>query len=146
MGRPTRYRSEYSKLAFELCLLGYTDDMLAEVFRVAPSTVSKWKTTHAEFSEALRGGKVIADAHVANALYQRALGYEHEEEWIGQYKGEPVIVKTVKHYPPDVGAASLWLRNRQPERWRDKVELASQHDLVTTRRDSARVTALAALP
>ncbi len=28
---------------------------------------------------------------------------------------------TVKHYPPDTQAASLWLRNRQPDKWRDKL-------------------------
>jgi len=27
-----------------------------------------------------------------------------------------------RYYPPDVNAASLWLRNRQPRLWRDKVE------------------------
>ena len=26
-----------------------------------------------------------------------------------------------EHYPPDTQAASLWLRNRQPRQWRDKV-------------------------
>jgi hypothetical protein len=28
-----------------------------------------------------------------------------------------------KHYPPDVGAAKYWLNNRQPERWRNQVEI-----------------------
>ena len=27
------------------------------------------------------------------------------------------------HHPPDTQAASLWLRNRQPHRWRDKHEV-----------------------
>jgi hypothetical protein len=33
---------------------------------------------------------------------------------------EPVYAEYTEHYPPDTGAASLWLRNRQPEKWRDK--------------------------
>ena len=37
---------------------------------------------------------------------------------------EIVITPTVKHYPPDTQAASLWLRNRQPQLWRDKTEVA----------------------
>ncbi|MOA55620.1 hypothetical protein D3C78_1794470 [compost metagenome] len=28
----------------------------------------------------------------------------------------------VEHYPPDTPAASLWLRNRQPAKWRDKIQ------------------------
>ena len=27
------------------------------------------------------------------------------------------------HYPPDTQAASLWLRNRQPAKWRDRQEV-----------------------
>ncbi len=92
-----------------------------------------WKSRYEEFSEALRNGKAIADAEVANALYQRAIGYEHPEEWIGQYKGQPVIVKTIKRYPPDTAAASLWLRNRQPELWREKQEVEHSKGPVTIR-------------
>jgi hypothetical protein len=36
--------------------------------------------------------------------------------------GEIVITPTVKHYPPDTSAATLWLKNRQGAVWRDKVE------------------------
>jgi hypothetical protein len=32
---------------------------------------------------------------------------------------QPVIVHYVEHCPSDVGAAFIWLKNRDPERWRD---------------------------
>jgi hypothetical protein len=32
---------------------------------------------------------------------------------------EPVIVHYTEHCPPDVGAAFIWLKNRDPEHWRD---------------------------
>ena len=32
---------------------------------------------------------------------------------------QPVVVHYVEHCPPDVGAAFIWLKNRDPERWRD---------------------------
>jgi hypothetical protein len=32
---------------------------------------------------------------------------------------QPVIVHYTEHCPPDVGAAFIWLKNRDPERWRD---------------------------
>ena len=31
--------------------------------------------------------------------------------------------RTPEHYPPDTPAASLWLRNRQPAKWRDRQEV-----------------------
>jgi hypothetical protein len=32
---------------------------------------------------------------------------------------QPVIVHYVEHCPPDVGAAFIWLKNRDPDNWRD---------------------------
>lgn len=52
------------------------------------------------------------------------MGYEHDEVDIRVVNGELVKTPIRKFYPPDTAAASLWLRNRKPERWRDKVETA----------------------
>jgi hypothetical protein len=32
---------------------------------------------------------------------------------------QPVVTHYTEHCPPDVGAAFIWLKNRDPERWRD---------------------------
>jgi hypothetical protein len=32
---------------------------------------------------------------------------------------QPVVVHYTEHMPPDVTAAFIWLKNRNPERWRD---------------------------
>jgi hypothetical protein len=32
---------------------------------------------------------------------------------------QPVVVHYTEHCPPDVGAAFIWLKNRDPDRWRD---------------------------
>jgi hypothetical protein len=73
-------------------------------------------------SRRVRGG-VHADAKVAERTYYRALGYRAPATKIMQYGGQPIIVPYVEHYPPDTTAASLWLRNRQPNKWRDKHEV-----------------------
>lgn len=119
-GRPTLYKSEYDEQAFKLCLLGATDADLADFFDVNEDTINEWKKVHPTFSESLKKGKLVADANVANRLYQRALGYEHEEDEIFNYRGKPVVVPTVKHYPPDATSAIFWLKNRQKDKWRDK--------------------------
>ncbi|MGE4043337.1 MAG: helix-turn-helix domain-containing protein [Acetobacteraceae bacterium] len=121
IGRPTKYRDEYVEQAFKLCLLGATDKEMAAFFSVCEATFHNWKNEHPEFLESITQGKLRADAEVAEKLYHRALGYTHPEEKIFSNGGEIVRASTTKHYPPDTQAASLWLRNRQPDKWREKV-------------------------
>lgn len=119
-GRPTAYKEEYAEQARKLCLLGATDKDLANFFNVTEQTINGWKKKHDQFFESIRLGKEIADAEVAEKLYKRALGYSHEDCHVSNYQGAVIITPLTKHYPPDTQAASLWLRNRQPGKWRDK--------------------------
>lgn len=121
-GRPTKYKPEYADKVYKLCLLGLTDNGLAAALDVDVATVNNWKKEHPEFFESIKKGKEIADAHIADKLYNRASGYSHAEDKIFVHDGQPVIVPTIKHYPPDTAAAIFWLKNRQPQLWRDKVE------------------------
>jgi transcriptional regulator with XRE-family HTH domain len=121
VGRPTKYRAEYAEQVFKLCLLGATDEQLADFFGVAVSTIYEWTNGEAEFSEARRKGKEEADANVAQALYHRALGYTHPEEKIFHSDGDIIRADTIKYYPPDTAAAFIWLKNRAG--WVDKKEI-----------------------
>lgn len=121
-GRPTSYQEEYAEQAYKLCLLGATDKEMADFFGVEEKTLNNWKKAVPEFLQSITRGKEIADANVAERLYERAIGYTHPEEKIFQNAGEVIRAETKKHYPPDTQAASLWLRNRQKGRWRDKVD------------------------
>jgi len=123
VGRPTNYKEEYADQVHKLCLLGLTDTELANFFDVAESTLNLWKKKYPEFSESLWRGKQIADAEVALSLYHRACGYQHQEIHISSYQGTIIKTKVVKQYPPDTGAATLWLKNRQPEKWSDQINL-----------------------
>lgn len=122
-GRPTDYRDKHRKDVYKLCLLGATDDQLADFFGVAVSTISKWKTEHPRFLEALKDGKDRADAQVANSLFQRANGYSHPEEKIFYSESEIIRAETTKHYPPDPTSMIFWLKNRQRLKWRDRHEV-----------------------
>ena len=103
-----------------MCLLGATDKEMADFFNVKEQTINNWKKNHPSFFESIKRGKIVADANVAKSLYNRALGYYHPEDKIFNDNGEPLIVPTVKHYPPDPTAAIFWLKNRKPAEWRDK--------------------------
>jgi hypothetical protein len=122
-GRPTDYREEYNEQAYKLCLLGATDKNLADFFEVTETTINNWKTDYPKFFESIKKGKEIADANVADRLYQRAMGYTHPELITATFQGKITDTMEVeKHYPPDPTAAIFWLKNRQKERWRDKQE------------------------
>lgn len=127
VGRPTAYREEYADLAYKFCLLGANNSKLAQLFGVADATVDNWIREIPEFLGAVKSGREEADANIAKSLYRRALGYSHPEDDIRALNGEIVITPTIKHYPPDTGAATLWLKNRQPHLWRDKVETVHQN-------------------
>lgn len=118
----SKYLPEYDERAYQLCLLGATDKFLADCFGVTEQTVNNWKKDHPSFFESLKRGKEVADAKVAEALFQRATGYEHEADDIKAVNGAIVITPTIKRYPPDPTAMIFWLKNRQPKLWREKPE------------------------
>ena len=122
-GRPSKYKPEFTKQAYKLCLLGATDKGLANFFEVSEDTIHEWKKVHPEFSESLKEGKEEADAIVASSLFHRATGYSHKDVDIKIYKGKIITTQLTKHYPPDSTAAIFWLKNRNPKQWRDKQEV-----------------------
>ena len=89
------FQPDYPEQARRLCLLGAIDRDLARCFEVSERTINRWKRQHPQFAEALRRGKAVADADVAEALHAKAL------------KG-------------DMRAIVFWLRNRRPDLWCDR--------------------------
>lgn len=134
-GRPTSFKKAYTEQAKKLALLGATDAQAADFFGVTEQTLNNWKKKHPEFFESLKAGKAEVDSKVVRSLFERAMGYTHPEEKIFNHNGEAMRVETTKHYPPDTTAMIFWLKNRDPENWRDKVTtevigtLHTTHDL-----------------
>lgn len=112
---------------------GLTDEQLAAKCGITASTLYDWKKRFPEISEALKRGKEPVDVEVENALLKRALGYEYDEitreRAFDPETGEARMVETkrvTKHVPPDTTAQIFWLKNRRPDLWRDKTELAHE--------------------
>lgn len=121
-GRPPVYKPEFAQQAAKLCQLGATDHELAQFFEVDTRTIYRWKNSHPEFCQAVIAGKENADERVERALFNRAVGYTFESEKVFQYQGVIVRADTLEHVAPDPGAAMNWLKNRRPDKWRDKQE------------------------
>ena len=138
VGRPTKYIPEYCRQARKACEMGATEADLGEFFGVAVSTIWSWATRHPEFQNAIKTGKSPSDDAMERSLFMRGRGFWIDTEKVfvnkvstpregGEGHTEEVVVTRVpvrEYYPPDTAAAFIWLKNRRPEFWRDKHEVA----------------------
>lgn len=104
---------------------GLTDIQIAKKIDISQTTFYQWQKDYPVFSEAIKRGKAPVDIEVENALLKRALGYDYEEtttEIIELPNGEKRkhIKKVTKTVLPDTTAQIYWLKNRRPDRWREK--------------------------
>ena len=114
---------------------GLTDEQIANKSGIHRDTYYDWCNRFPDFSDAIKRGKAPVDTEVENALLKSALGHTvkvrkaikvktkiqltgkgtKEEEHI-EYAEEDVYI------PPNTTAQIFWLKNRRPDKWRDKVE------------------------
>lgn len=126
-GRPTKYdKINTPKLAYAMALAGRTDDQIAEFLEINRDTLYDWKKKYPEFSDALKSGKEEPDDQVERSLFERATGYVNKNAvkiFMPANAPEPVYAPYEEHVAPDVTAQIFWLKNRRPDRWRDKQEV-----------------------
>lgn len=138
------FKPEYVEQARKLCELGATDMELADFFGVDTRTIYRWKNTKEDFCQAVVVGKEKSDERVKRSLFNRAVGYSYESEKVFQFQGEIIRAPIVEHVPPDPGAAFNWLKNRQPDEWRDKQDLTIKQEPIRDLGDDALAAVIAA--
>lgn len=74
---------------------GLKDDQLADKMGINRATLYDWKVKFSDISDALKKGKEVVDYKVENALLEKALS-------------------------GDTTAQIFWLKNRRPDKWRDR--------------------------
>lgn len=132
MARPSKYDPVLCQKAVQLASGGATDEEIADALKISTRTLYRWQAQFPEFCQSLKAGKEPADERIVRSLYHRAAGFEWTEQQAFKLKevsfegGNRIererveIVDVRKQMPPDTTAAIFWLKNRQPERWRDK--------------------------
>ena len=123
-GRPTKFSKKSAEIALTMAEQGSTDDQISAVLKITKQTLNNWKKKHPKFFDSLKSKKLEADNRVTKSLYERANGYSHPEvkvQWVnGDDGGQFETLDLIKHYPPDTTACIFWLKNRQPDKWREK--------------------------
>lgn len=123
-GRPPKFKAEMVQQAARLCsMMAATDRELAEFFDVGLSTFYAWKIKYPALAEACRAAKSVANDRVRHSLYERAMGYEYEDTDIRVINKKIVKTKVMRKMPPCATSMIFWLKNREPDKWRDKQEL-----------------------
>ena len=112
---------------------GLSDEQIAHNMGIGLSTLKEWRARFPAITAAMKKGKEVVDLEVENALYKSAMGYTVKVK-------KPIKVKTEKqlqgkgkiveehieyieeevHVPASNTAQIFWLKNRVPDRWRDK--------------------------
>lgn len=98
MARPSKYETHVASRLGEIAdwvRNGATEREIAERLGVAMSTFCEYKREFSEFSEVLKKTRDAVDGEVENALLQNALN-------------------------GNTTAQIFWLKNRRPDKWRDK--------------------------
>ena len=115
---------------------GLTEEQIAGNMGIHRDTLNEWKKKYSDISDTLKRGKDIVDLQVENALLKRALGYMYTETTrelttnLKTGKEEMRVTKTVqKEVVPDTTAQIFWLKNRKPDKWRDKQDVQISGEL-----------------
>lgn len=121
-----KYRRTYNRPAYVMASeAGMTNDQMAKAFGISLGTFERWMREHPIFADAVRKGRDVWDSKTAEeSLKKRITGMEVIEETseVDPETGQMFVVKRVrKHLAPDVAAIRIWLNNRDPDRWKDKI-------------------------
>lgn len=121
-------------LVERLSWLGADNEFMWKTLKISETTFYRWCAQHPTMREARDRGRENATAQVTKALFKRAVGYRQPAVKIFHNKDTgTVIVPYVERFPPDVAAATTWLTNRDPARWKNKQEVVVDLNVLARR-------------
>lgn len=133
MGRKSKYKPEYVNLAYNACAKNGADiSALANLFGVHPDTIYEWMHRQSDFKDAVCNGRDVFDIErVERKLVELALGYEYEDIIVEKdEKTDSVKMRKIKKQAlPNPAAIIFYLKNRNPNRWKDKIDSQVSSDL-----------------
>ena len=87
---------------------------------ISRKTLQEWIKKYGDIGDTLKRSKEVVDLQVENALLKRAMGYHYDEVTM---ENGIETKRVTKEVIPDTTAQIFWLKNRRPDKWRDKQDL-----------------------
>ena len=113
---------------------GLTDSQVAKTLGIDVRTLQRWKADKS-FMSLLKESKDLYDSQVVSALHRNAVGcFTKNKKAVivsdGAVEGSHVemVEETIEH-PPNPTSMIFWLKNRQPEQWRDNTEVETSNNI-----------------
>ena len=105
---------------------GIGPEAMAKAFGISLRSFREYCRRFPEFARAAETGRL--DDPVEEALLRRAIGFKQTEtvcediidRGSGEITGNCKKRTVVKEVPPDIRALLFWLKNRRPDRWKEK--------------------------
>ena len=117
-GRPSKYSKKiHDDLVYKLARDNKSNDEIADLFGIVPSTFYEWLNTHDSFSESYKKGLESKLDKVELNLYERASGMTYKETT------KTVVKEVTKYLPPDVAAMCFILKTQRREKWAERQEV-----------------------
>jgi len=135
---PTRHPS----IIFALAVVGKLDGEIARLLDIGKGVFARWQSAYPEVHKALEDAKKEgAVLEVESAMFKRALGFTASTQSVRSKivkgaEGQPdklIPVGATKaeiNMAPDVKAGVFILTNRQPKKWKQKVEVEVKPSLM----------------
>lgn len=118
--------------------LGVDLNGIAQFLETTPEQVEEWRGSKPEMYQAFIVGQKSCKDQIEFGVAQRAKGYDYTVTHLESgYQGDKFFTKTkiiTTHHPPDIAAAKLYLYNKDPDNWRESVEIVDTKKTITVKR------------
>lgn len=116
---------------------GLTHYQMALCLRVSSAQLSRWKEDEIwgpQVRDALKRGDADANSRVKQSLYRRAIGYFKEWEKVEEKLDKEGVVHRLRSHGveeiiPDSIACMMWLSNRDPDNWKNRIDSSIMQSL-----------------
>lgn len=122
-GQPTTCTPAVYEITRRMLRAGATQKQIALTLGTDDSMIGQWAKVNPRYKALLESERWVADEAVAAALYKKAVGYTKQSVKAMQHNGRVVLAEYTEEVGPDTAAAFIWLKNRQPEQWKDRHEV-----------------------
>lgn len=113
---------------------GLSNEQIAHNMNINVGTLYNWLAKYSELNEAYKKGDEVSTYEIENKLYKSAIGYDVEEVDIQETVYPDGTVTQTKrkhrrHIPANIAAQIFILKNRRPDKWKEKPTADDTQDL-----------------